>query len=261
MARRKKKQQPGFEIEVEHREDGVTRVALSGNSEAVDSSRDDVEGVLQQLLSENRHKILFDTLRLDWFTADVVGALIGDHLRLSAAGGAFIFVGLSDETGPLLEQLGILEFIGHAESVEEAVEWLHQAVQETSDIDPKRLHLKGEKDAGGVRVVTLRGTLGDKEGKRLVKAIRSQIERGYQRIVLDCQTLLDAPGLPYLITVVQEAEQAGAEVVLATLWGIPSVLVNVLGFDALLPIYASREQAVAALSGGTPRKKGRKKRR
>lgn len=261
MARRKKKQRPEFEIEVEHREDGVTRVALRGNSEAVDTSRDDVEGVLQQLLSENRHKILIDTLELDWFTADVVGALIGDHLRLNEAGGALIFVGLSEETGPLLEQLGILEFIGHTETVEEAVEWLHQAVQETSDIDPKRLHLKGEKDASGVRVVTLRGTLGDKEGKRLVKAIRAQIERGYTQIVLDCQTLLDAPGLPYLINVVQEAKQAGAEVVLAMLWGIPSVLVNVLGLDALLPIYADREQAVAALSGGKPKKKGRKKRR
>ena len=65
-------------------------------------------GVLQQLLSENRHKILIDTLELDWFTADVVGALIGDHLRLNEAGGALIFVGLSEETGPLLEQLGIL---------------------------------------------------------------------------------------------------------------------------------------------------------
>ena len=259
MARRKQKTSPGFEIEVEHREDGVTRVALSGNSEDSPSARDDVEGVLHQLLSENRHKLLIDTLRLDWFTADVVGALIGDHLRLSDAGGALIFVGLSEETGPLLQQLGVLEFIGHTEGVEEAADWLHEAVQETRDIDPQRLHLKGEKD-GGVRVITLRGSLGEKEGKRLIKAVRAQIERGHRSIVLDCQTLLDAAGLPALIKVVQEAQRAEAQVVLATLWGVPGAIVNALGLDGVLPIYASREQAVAALSGSGKKKEKRRKR-
>lgn len=261
MARRRKRPKPqGFEVEVEQREDGVTRVALIGNSETSDTARDQVEGVIQQLLSENRHKLLFDTLRLDWFTVDVVGALVGDNLRLGEAGGAMIFVGLSERTGPILQDLGVMEFIGHAAEVEEAAEWLHEAVQETTDIDPKRLTLKGVKDPSGVRVITLRGSLGDKEGKRLVKVVRAQIEKGYRKILLDCQTLLDAVGLPALIKVVEESQAAGAKIALGTVWGVPLALIKTLGLDALLPIHPNREAAIAALTGGSGKKK-RKKRR
>ncbi|MBL4844483.1 MAG: STAS domain-containing protein [Planctomycetes bacterium] len=247
MARKKRRKTPGFLVEVEHREDGVTRVALIGDSEKEDSARDEVAGILHQLLSENRHKILFDTTRLDWLTVDVVGALVGDTLRHGDAGGAMIFAGLNEETGPLLEQLGVLNFIGNTEEVEEAAEWLHQAVGETKDVEPKRLVVKGQKDPSGVRVISLRGALGEREGKRLVKTVRAQIEKGHTKIVLDCERLIDANGLAYLVQLVQECEQADAKLVLSTVWGVPATLIEVLGLHAILPIFPDREAAIATL--------------
>lgn len=251
-------ERPRFELAVNHRYDGVSILSLAGDSEADDGARERLERAMINLLEAGHLRIVVDATQLEWLTLDVLGAIVGEFMRLTDAGGAMVFAGLDDQLGPMIGSLGVLEFIGHTETVPEAVEWLLENVGETTQVSRRRLGVKRARHREtGALILELRGALGEEEGERLVRAVVAQIEEGFDRIVIEGRQLIDAPGLGSLIELVERAKTLGARVVFATFRGLPGAAIGVLGLDAILEVHQDREAALAALAGGAPRLTGR----
>lgn len=249
------KKKPGFAVEVAQRRDGIAVLSLVGNSEKHDEARDLVDAAMVKVLAAGQHRILVDATRLDWMTADVIGALIGDFQRLREAGGWIVFAGLNDEVGPFLQELGVLEFIGNTETVEEGAEWLLENVTETTPISDKRLKVTGQEHPGGALVLGLVGSMGERQAEKFTEVVEGKIAKGASKLVIDCRKLLDAAGIAHFLLLVERAKKLGAKVSFATIWGVPGAVVETLGLGGVRDIHADVDAAVAALQERPKRRK------
>ncbi|MGE0708294.1 MAG: STAS domain-containing protein [Planctomycetota bacterium] len=241
--------QPGFSVERARRADGVDVIALVGDSERCEDARPLVAAAVAAALEADGRRILIDATRLDWMTIDVAGALVGDFPRLRDAGGWILFAGLDDQVGPLLEEVGVLDFIGHTETVEEGAAWLLEHVGETGPLAPQRLETGEEEGPGGVRILSLRGALDEADGLQLATRVQGLVAAGARGVVVDAAELLDAEGLGALVLLAEQARAGGARLAVASLQGIPRAVVEVLGLDALLELHEDLDAALASLAG------------
>lgn len=108
---------------------------------------------------------------------------------------------------------------------------------------------------GGIATVVVEGEVDAAEREKVGKAIRGLLAEGASRFVFDFAkvTYVGSAGIGCLIEARKEALDRKGGVALVNPGHMLTKVIHDLGFAAHFPVYATREEAVLALSaGGAP---------
>lgn len=250
---------------LEERREG--RLELVGNSETDDDARKKVRAGMERLIATGRTRIVVDCAALDWMTVDVVGAIVGDFVRLTQVGGGIAFAALPKDPEELLRDLGVLEFATAHRTIAAAAKATRTQGNPEGAGPPSEHRLSGQVSAGpgGVQGIFLVGAL-EAPGVETLKAMFDEAVTTQKatKVLVDCAKLvdIDSDGLAGLVLLVQQLTAGGeVQVHFAQVWGVVGALLEVLGLGALLPLFPTQEAALTAFGdpGEKPAKKRKKK--
>ncbi len=110
--------------------------------------------------------------------------------------------------------------------------------------------ITSEEAANNVWVVTPSGRVDAALAPNLEAALEAQLGQGHAFLVVDFSTVsyVASSGLKALLSARRQIKQAGGELALAGLSPEVFSILEMTGLDRLFPVYASRSEAVTALS-------------
>ena len=99
-----------------------------------------------------------------------------------------------------------------------------------------------------VLILSLSGRLDNLAAQEFVGTITQHIESGEHNILIDFSklTYLSSSGLRVLLGAAKRIKKKSGHLFLCSLSGIVWRVVEIAGFDKILPIYADRDEALAA---------------
>ena len=110
----------------------------------------------------------------------------------------------------------------------------------------------GERTAGSAVVVSLNGRLDGSGALDLEAGIRTLVEGGDVRVVLDCAGMmyLSSAGLRVLLVSVRQCRKDGGRLVMAALRPVCRSVLAMSGFLSFIDCYENSEAALRALAPG-----------
>jgi anti-anti-sigma factor len=99
--------------------------------------------------------------------------------------------------------------------------------------------------------VVLSGTLDENNCKYLLGCVEDEILEGRKKLILDCGqlTYISSMGLGTLVRVHFRMQKIGGDVKLAAVHGAVAQVMRVVGFNRMLQIYPTLDDAIAAHGG------------
>jgi anti-sigma B factor antagonist len=106
------------------------------------------------------------------------------------------------------------------------------------------------KDIGPVTVVSPHGDIDMAVSDELRVRLGTLVDRGRVRLVLDLDAVMyiDSSGLGALVAAMKQARAAGGDIKVCALAGDVRAVLEMTRLDKVLPIHATRDEAVAAWS-------------
>jgi len=107
---------------------------------------------------------------------------------------------------------------------------------------------------GDVRIVTIDDHLDTTSAPLLERALDELIDKGDRQILIDCGPLryVNSAGLKTLLLVAKRLESSGGELVLCALAPNVQMVFGMIGFDRIMKIAPSREEALRLFTGPLP---------
>jgi anti-anti-sigma factor len=106
--------------------------------------------------------------------------------------------------------------------------------------------------ANGVRVITPSGRIDSATGRQFEAALNAQLEAGYNRIVVEMQTVtyISSTGLKVLLSALRRAQGQGGGIALAALTRRVREVFEMSGFDTIFTLANATDEAARALEQG-----------
>ena len=109
-----------------------------------------------------------------------------------------------------------------------------------------------ERRHGEVLVITLEGRLDGITCPSMQRYLGELIDRGDYRVLLDCDRLayISSAGLRVMLIAAKALRKVNGVIALSRLQSQVHDVIEIAGFHILIPIFAQKEDAVAALEAG-----------
>ena len=105
-------------------------------------------------------------------------------------------------------------------------------------------------ERGGVSILALTGRMDATTANVFEEACRALLNAGAKKIVVDLGGIeyISSAGLRVILTMVKASKSAAATLAFCSMQSMVAEVFKISGFSSMLPIYATRDEAVSALS-------------
>ena len=242
-------------MEIEERA-AVSAVVVSLNGRLDGLSATDLEARIMTIIARGRARLVLDCSLMRYVSSAGLRAFVVCARNCRKAGGKLTIAALQGDSRSVLEISGFLSIIDCHDTVEAALaapnSVSRRGGEEQSRAEGKPGLELEERRAGSAVVVSINGRLDGFGGDDLEARIRTLIEGGDVRLVLDCTGMMyvSSVGLRVLLVSAQQCRKEGGKLVIAALRPACRSTLAVSGFLSIIDSYQSSEAALSALAQG-----------
>ncbi len=225
-------------IDVERRGE-VAVVTPAGRLDA--STAPEFDGFARTLLEQGFKHVVLDCSRLEVLSSAGLQSLLHLARRSSAAGGAVVLCGLLGVVATVIRVAGFHEVMHVSATVDEAVASLRDGGSRRASLSIETIH--------GVTVLVLHDRLDALTAPDLDRRAGDLLASGSRSLVVDCAQLelVTSAGLRSLVLLARRARMVGALAAISGVHGEVARVLSTAGMDRLLPTFATRALAIAAV--------------
>ena len=233
-------------MKIETRTEGpFVVVSLSGRLDGAGAPM--LETKLFGIARRGGGRAVLDCDGIDYISSAGLRALLIGAKTCLQEGSHMAVAALRPDCRAVLEASGLLSVLDYRETVEAALAPV--ARRRGTPGDGRAVEI-GERHEGGALVLSLAGRLDSDSAPVLMARISAALERGADRMVLDCEGLayVNSAGLRALLIGAKAFRQEGGKFAIAALTPQCRSVMEMSGFLSVIDYRETREAALAALA-------------
>ena len=242
-------------MEIEEQVAG-SAVVVSLNGRLDGRSVPGLEARIMTIVARGRTRVVLDCSSMRYVSSAGLRAFVVCARSCRKAGGKLMLAAVQDDCRSVLEMSGFLSVIDCHDTIEAALAAPDDVSRGGGEEEPEAEGKPGleleERRTGSAVVVSLTGRLDGPGAPDLEAGIRTLVQGGDVRVVLDCagMTYVSSAGLRGLLVCVKHCQREGGRLVMAALPPECHSILAMSGFLSFIDCYESSEAALRALAPG-----------
>lgn len=243
-------------MEIRERAAG-SAIVVSLNGRLDGFTAPDLEARVLTIIARGRASVVLDCSSMRYVSSAGLRAFVVCARICRKAGGKLTLAAVQDDCRSVLEMSGFLSVIDYHDTAEAALAAPDDVLRGGGEEEPEAEGKPGleleERRVGSAVVVSLTGRLDGFGALGLEAGIRTFVQGGDVRVVLDCagMTYVSSAGLRGLLVCVRHCQREGGRLVMAALRHECHSILAMSGFLSFIDCYESSEAALRALAPGT----------